>query len=88
MIDTDDDIKLVCLAVINYADRPMYSFDWSFLEKYVTEGPSCKLWKESVILVAKQSTRSTSAFRLLHKCYHHHSHLNVKLSFKNSFKYR
>lgn len=78
MIDSDNDIKLACLAVINNADKPMYSFDWSFLDKYITEGPSCKLWKESVILVAKQSTRSTTAFRLLHKCYDHHLNFNVK----------
>lgn len=79
VLDTDVDAKAACLAVINGADKPMYSFDWCFLEKYLIEGPDNKLWKESVILTAKQSIRSTSAFRLLHKCYKHHSNLNVKL---------
>lgn len=78
MLDTDDDIKLACLTIINKTEKPMYPFDWCFLEKYLTEGPQCKLWKESVILIAKQSTRSTSAFRLLHKCYDHRSSFAVK----------
>lgn len=78
MLDVDEDTKVTCLAVINGADKPMYPFDWGFLEKYVTEGPNSKLWKESVILIAKQSTKSTSAFRLLYKCYDHHSNFDVK----------
>lgn len=79
MLDAEEDTKLACLAVINGADKPMFSFDWCFLDKYVTEGPNNKLWRESVVLIAKQSTSSTSAFRLLHKCYQHHSSFNVKL---------
>lgn len=79
MLDTDENIKVTCLAIINEADKPMYPFDWSFLEKYINEGPQNKLWKESVILIAKQSTKSTSAFRLLYKCYEHHSNLDVKI---------
>lgn len=78
MLDVDEDTKVTCLAVINGTDKPMYPFDWSFLEKYVTEGPNSKLWKESVILIAKQSTKSTSAFRLLYKCYDHLSNFDVK----------
>lgn len=77
MLDVDEDAKVACLAVINGADKPMYPFDWGFLEKYVTEGPNSKLWKESVILIAKQSTKSTSAFRLLYKCYDHHSNFDI-----------
>lgn len=75
-VNTDENIKEICLAIINAADKPMYSFDWGFLEKYVMEGPD-KLWKESVIIIAKQSTRSTSAFRLLHKCYKYRSNFDV-----------
>lgn len=78
ILNTDDDTKEVCLSVINNTDKIMYPFDWCFLEKYIIEGPQNKLWKESVILIAKQSTRSTSAFRLLFKCYEHHSHFDVK----------
>jgi len=77
-LDVDEDTKVACLAVINGADKQMYPFDWGFLEKYVIEGPNSKLWKESVILIAKQSTKSTSAFRLLSKCYDHHSNYDVK----------
>ncbi|KAL5242600.1 hypothetical protein ACI65C_010010 [Semiaphis heraclei] len=77
MLDVDEDTKVTCLAVINGTDKPMYPFDWSFLEKYVTEGPNSKLWKESVILIAKQSTKSTSAFRLLYKCYDHLSNFDT-----------
>lgn len=87
MLDAEEDTKLACLVVINGADKPMYSFDWCFLDKYVTEGPNNKLWKESAILIAKQSTRSTSAFRLLHKCYEHHSNFNVKLLFSIPISY-
>lgn len=78
MSNDDEDTKVACLAVINGADKPMYPFDWGFLERYVTEGPHSKLWKESVVLIANQSTKSTSAFRLLYKCYEHHSNFNVK----------
>lgn len=78
-LDTDEDTKVACLAIINTADELMYPFDWCFLEKHIEEGPNSKLWKESVILIAKQSTKSTSAFRLLHKCYKHNSSFNVKL---------
>ncbi|XP_060848840.1 uncharacterized protein LOC132928291 isoform X1 [Rhopalosiphum padi] len=77
MLDADEDTKVACLAVINGADKPMYPFDWGFLEKYVIEGPSNKLWKESVMLIAKQSIKSTSAFRLLHKCYDHRSNFDT-----------
>lgn len=77
IIDTDEDSKVACLAVINSADYPMYPLDWIFLEKYLIEGPQNKLWNESVTLIANQSTRSTSAFRLLHKCYEHRLNLNV-----------
>lgn len=87
MLDTEEDTKLACLAIINGADKLMYSFDWCFLDKYVTEGPNNKLWKESVILIAKQSTRSTSAFRLLHKCYEHHSNFNVNFLFSILISY-
>lgn len=80
-LDVDEDTKVACLAVINGADKQMYPFDWGFLEKYVIEGPNSKLWKESVILIAKQSTKSTSAFRLLYKCYVHHSNFDVKFMF-------
>jgi hypothetical protein len=83
MLDADEDTKVACLAVINGADKPMYPFDWGFLEKYVIEGPSNKLWKESVMLIAKQSIKSTSAFRLLHKCYNHRSNFEVKFIFSN-----
>ncbi|KAF0756958.1 DUF3730 domain-containing protein [Aphis craccivora] len=76
-LDVDEDTKVACLAVINGADKQMYPFDWGFLEKYVIEGPNSKLWKESVILIAKQSTKSTSAFRLLSKCYDHHSNYDT-----------
>lgn len=85
MLDVDKDTKVTCLAVINGADKPMYPFDWGFLEKYVIEGPNSKLWKESVILIAKQSTKSTSAFRLLYKCYDHHSYFDVKFMLLNFF---
>ncbi|VVC38584.1 Armadillo-like helical,Domain of unknown function DUF3730 [Cinara cedri] len=77
ILDTDEVCKMSCLAVINGADKPMYPFDWTFLDKYLIEGPQHKLWKESVVLIAKQSIRSTSAFRLLHKCYEHRSNLNI-----------
>lgn len=84
-LDEEEDTKMTCLAIINGANKPMYLFDWSFLEKYVIEGPRSKLWKESVILIAKQSKRSTSAFRLLHKCYDHQSNFDVNLCFKIFF---
>lgn len=79
MLDEDIDTKVACLAVINGADKPMYPFDWGFLEKYITDGPQNKLWKESVVLICKQSTKSTSAFRLLYKCYNYQSNFDVKL---------
>lgn len=79
VLDADEDIKVACLAIINGADKSMYPLDWCFLEKYIVEGPQSKLWKESVILIAKQSTRSTSAFRLLYKCYEHHLNFDVKI---------
>jgi len=79
MIDTDNETKLSCLSVINGTDTPMYPFDWCFLEKYLIEGPHSKLWKESVVLIAKQSTKSSTAFQLLSKCYEHHSNSDVKL---------
>jgi len=85
ILDVDEDTKVVCLAVINGADKPMYAFDWGFLDKYLIEGPHSKLWKESVILIAKQSTKSTSAFRLLYKCYDHHSNFDVKFILLNIF---
>jgi hypothetical protein len=79
MSEADEDTKVTCLAIINGADKPMYPLDWSFLEKYLREGSESKLWKESVVLIAKQATRSTSAFRLLYLCYKHYSHLDVIL---------
>lgn len=85
MLESDEDTKLACLAIINGTDKPMYPLDWSFLEKYLKEGPECKLWKESVVLIAKQATRSTSAFRLLYLCYKHHFYFDVILLFINIF---
>lgn len=77
MLDEDNDTKVACIAIINGANKPMYPFDWGFLEKYITDGPQNKLWKESVVLISRQSTKSTSAFRLLHKCYNHQSNIDV-----------
>lgn len=84
-LNEEEDTKVTCLAIINGTNKPMYSFDWCFLEKYMIEGPCSKLWKESVKLIAKQSIRSTSAFRLLHKCYEHQSNVDVKLFVYNYF---
>lgn len=87
MLEEDEDTKVACLAVINGTDKPMYPLDWSFLEKYLKEGSDSKLWKESVVLIAKQATRSTSAFRLLYLCYKHHSHFDVIPLFINMYYY-
>ncbi|XP_025412636.1 uncharacterized protein LOC112685081 isoform X2 [Sipha flava] len=89
MSEADEDTKVTCLAIINGADKPMYPLDWSFLEKYLREGSESKLWKESVVLIAKQATRSTSAFRLLYLCYKHYSHLDevhIKLLLTTLYK--
>ncbi|XP_050423893.1 uncharacterized protein LOC126835384 isoform X2 [Adelges cooleyi] len=77
MLDTDERLKQNCLVVLNGTDKPMYAFDWSFLDRYLTEGPQSKLWKESITLIAKQSMRSTSAFRLLYKCYEYYKNLDI-----------
>ncbi|XP_050523203.1 uncharacterized protein LOC126895412 [Daktulosphaira vitifoliae] len=77
MFNSDEVVKNYCLSVINRTDKPMYAFDWCFLETYISEGPQNKLWKESIILIVKQSITSTSAFRLLYKCYQFHEYFNT-----------